>query len=49
MDPTTGVALVYGTQVVPTTDDEVVALWYALEHALYEGLTPAEGSSSVGY
>ncbi len=46
MDPATGVALVYGTQVVPTTDDEVVALWYELERAFYEGLKPGEESSS---
>ncbi|KAF9476675.1 beta-lactamase/transpeptidase-like protein [Pholiota conissans] len=38
MDPTTGLAVVYGTQVVPTNDPEVVKLWGQLETALYAGL-----------
>ncbi|KAF8153185.1 beta-lactamase/transpeptidase-like protein [Crassisporium funariophilum] len=35
MDPTTGIAAVYGTQVVPTRDPEVLKLWEQLEEALY--------------
>lgn len=38
MDPTTGIAVVYGTQVVPTCDEEVVKLWEQLERAVYAGL-----------
>ncbi|KAF9476665.1 beta-lactamase/transpeptidase-like protein [Pholiota conissans] len=38
MDPTTGIAVVYGTQVVPPTDPEVDRLWAQLETALYAGL-----------
>ena len=38
MDPATGIAVTYGTQVVPTCDVEVVRLWEALERALYAGL-----------
>ncbi|KAF8958101.1 beta-lactamase/transpeptidase-like protein [Flammula alnicola] len=38
VDPTTGIAVVYGTQVVPTNDPEVVKLWGQLEEALYAGL-----------
>jgi len=38
MDPATGIAMVYGTQVVPTTDAEVVKLWEQLERAFYAGL-----------
>lgn len=47
MDPATGIAVVYGTQVVPTTDIEVVALWDRLERALYAGLTPGGMSNST--
>jgi hypothetical protein len=38
MDPTTGIAVVYGTQVVPSNDREVARLWDQLETALYAGL-----------
>ncbi|KAF5325015.1 hypothetical protein D9619_009571 [Psilocybe cf. subviscida] len=38
LDPSTGVVVVYGTQVVPTCDQEVVKLWENLERALYEGI-----------
>lgn len=47
MDPATGIAVVYGTQVVPTTDIEVVALWDRLERALYAGLTSGGMSNST--
>ncbi|PPQ92543.1 hypothetical protein CVT25_010376 [Psilocybe cyanescens] len=35
LDPETGIAVVYGTQVVPTRDPEVIKLWDQLERALY--------------
>ncbi|KAF9541421.1 beta-lactamase/transpeptidase-like protein [Agrocybe pediades] len=38
MDPQTGIAAVYGTQLVPTFDTEVKQLWDRLERALYAGL-----------
>jgi len=37
-DPHTGIAAVYGTQLVPTFDSEVVKLWDRLERAIYAGL-----------
>lgn len=39
VDPETGIAAVYGTQVVPTCDAEVVQLWEELERALYAGIS----------
>ncbi|TFK32078.1 beta-lactamase/transpeptidase-like protein [Crucibulum laeve] len=38
VDPTTGIAAVYGTQIVPTRDKEVVRVWAEGEKALYAGL-----------
>ncbi|KAJ3504818.1 hypothetical protein NLJ89_g7737 [Agrocybe chaxingu] len=38
MDPSTGIAVAYGTQVAPTNDREVVKLWEELETAIYQGL-----------
>ncbi|KIM41569.1 hypothetical protein M413DRAFT_445541 [Hebeloma cylindrosporum] len=38
MDPTTGIAVVYGTQLMPGRDLEVERLWGQLEEALYSGL-----------
>ncbi|KDR77296.1 hypothetical protein GALMADRAFT_96063 [Galerina marginata CBS 339.88] len=38
MDPVTGIAVVYGTQVAPTGDVEVIRLWENLERATYAGL-----------
>jgi hypothetical protein len=39
MDPKTGVALVFGSQIVPTRDPEVLKLWGELEEIFYAGLT----------
>ncbi|TFK75714.1 beta-lactamase [Pluteus cervinus] len=39
MDPTTGVAAVLGTQVVPSRGPAVTAVWKRLEEALYAGLS----------
>ncbi|TFK75715.1 beta-lactamase/transpeptidase-like protein [Pluteus cervinus] len=39
MDPTTGIAAVLGTQVVPSRDPEVISIWKRLEEALYAGLS----------
>jgi len=38
MDPTTGIAAVYGTQVIPGRGNEIEGLWGQLEEALYTGL-----------
>ena len=38
MDPTSGVAAVCCTQIVPTLDSEVFKVWKEAEEALYEGL-----------
>ncbi|KAF8902601.1 beta-lactamase/transpeptidase-like protein [Gymnopilus junonius] len=45
IDPAAGIAVTYGTQVVPTCDVEVERLWEALERALYAGLD--EGLRSI--
>ncbi|KJA18409.1 hypothetical protein HYPSUDRAFT_45259 [Hypholoma sublateritium FD-334 SS-4] len=47
MDPATGVAAVFGTQILPFPDAGVIALWERLERALYAGLT-AEGGPAEG-
>lgn len=39
LDPETGVALVFGSHVLPTRDPEVVRLWGELEAVFYAGLT----------
>ncbi len=39
MDPATGVGAVFGTQILPFPDAQVVALWERLERALYAGLS----------
>ncbi|KDR77346.1 hypothetical protein GALMADRAFT_225461 [Galerina marginata CBS 339.88] len=38
MDPTTGVAAVFGTQIVPSRDPEVIKLYGEFEETLYAGL-----------
>lgn len=38
LDPTTGVAAVLGSQVIPTRDKEVIRLWIKLEETLYANL-----------
>jgi methyl acetate hydrolase len=38
IDPTTGVAAVLGSQIIPTRDAEVVQIWEKLETVLYSGL-----------
>ncbi|KAF8147909.1 beta-lactamase/transpeptidase-like protein [Mycena galopus ATCC 62051] len=38
IDPTTGVAVVFGTQLVPTFDNTYLQMYGALEKALYAGL-----------
>ena len=38
MDPTTGIAAVFGTQVVPPIDTETVKLWEEVEKVIYAGL-----------
>ncbi|KAF8892981.1 beta-lactamase/transpeptidase-like protein [Infundibulicybe gibba] len=39
MDPTTGVAAVVATQVIPTRDPEIVKIYDQLERVLYSGLS----------
>ena len=38
IDPTTGVAAVFGTQILPIIDDEVLKANLEFENALYAGL-----------
>ena len=38
MDPTSGIATVCCTQIVPTLDSEVLKVWKEAEEALYGGL-----------
>jgi len=38
LDPTTGIAVVFGTQVVPPIDTETVKLWEEVEKVVYAGL-----------
>ena len=38
MDPTSGIAAVCCTQIVPILDSEVLKVWKEAEEALYEGL-----------
>lgn len=38
IDPDTGIAAVYATQVVPTRDAEVVALFQRLEETIYKAI-----------
>ena len=38
MDPTTGIAVVFGSQVTSPPDTEVNKVVKKLEHTLYEGL-----------
>jgi len=38
LDPTTGIAVVFGTQVVPPIDTETVKLWEEVEKVIYAGL-----------
>ena len=38
IDPTSGIAAVCYTQVIPTLDAEVLKVWKEAEEALYEGL-----------
>ena len=38
MDPTTGIAVVFGAQVSPSPDIEVYKMAIKLEHTLYKGL-----------
>lgn len=39
MDPTTGVAAVFGTQLVPPFDPDLLGYYAEFENALYAGLT----------
>lgn len=39
IDPATGIAAVFGTQILPFPDPQVAALWERLERALYAGLS----------
>lgn len=39
MDPETGVAVVFGSQLLPRRDAEIVGLWKQLEQVFYKGLT----------
>jgi hypothetical protein len=39
LDPETGVALVFGSQLVPPRDAEMLKLWDELEGIIYSGLT----------
>lgn len=38
VDPETGIAVVFGTQVAPANDPEMKRLWAELEQAFYAGL-----------
>jgi len=38
IDPTTGVAAVFGTQILPILDDEIHKACLEFENALYAGL-----------
>jgi hypothetical protein len=38
IDPTSGIAAICCTQVLPTLDSEVLKIWQEAEEALYEGL-----------
>ena len=38
MDPTTGIAVVFGVQVAPARDVEVYKVSIELENTLYQGL-----------
>jgi ABC-type Fe3+ transport system substrate-binding protein len=38
LDPETGVALVFGSQLLPTRDGEILKLWDELELVFYDGL-----------
>jgi hypothetical protein len=38
MDPTSGIAVVFGVQVAPSPDMEAIKTILKLEHILYEGL-----------
>ena len=38
MDPTTGIAAVFGVQVAPSGDTEALKVILKLERTLYEGL-----------
>ena len=39
IDPETGVAAVFGTQIIPTADQEVYRLYVEFEKTLYAGLS----------
>jgi CubicO group peptidase (beta-lactamase class C family) len=41
MDPTTGIAVVFGVQVAPTRDIELIKVGLKLESTLYQGLKVA--------
>ena len=41
MDPTSGVAAVFGVQVGPTRDVEIFKVLFKVEAALYQGLKVA--------
>lgn len=43
MDPTAGVAVVFGTQVAPPPNLEVRTITMKLERTLYEGLEMGSG------
>ena len=43
IDPTTGIAMVFGTQVAPTRDVKVREVGINFEHTLYKGLVIGSG------
>jgi CubicO group peptidase (beta-lactamase class C family) len=38
IDPTTGIAAVFGTQIIPSRDIEVIKTFVSCEETLYAGL-----------
>ena len=38
MDPTTGIAAVFGTQIIPSGDVDVIRVFTSFEETLYAGL-----------
>jgi hypothetical protein len=44
IDPTTGVAGVFGTQVLPFLEEEELGLYAELERTLYAGLSSSGGN-----
>jgi len=39
IDPTSGIAVVFGAQVAPTRDVEVAKVWWKLEALIYSALS----------